>query len=72
MAEMLPESEVREKVQKYENFVNKKLLPQLKEYDKAREVLERTLAEYQELRSSLTIVSQQKLRRVDAMVDVGH
>ena len=46
MAEMLPQSEVRVKVTKFEEFVNRKLLPQLKEYDKAREVLERTLKEY--------------------------
>lgn len=68
---MLPEGEVGTKIKRYEDFLELKLKPQLLEYTKARDAILVELGQYLQLKSTIEMIREQKLKNYNARVDVG-
>ena len=72
LASMLPDKEAAEKVRRYQEFSEKKLQPQLAEYQKARDEVYKELGQYLLLKSTIEMTKEQKLKKLEMKFDVGH
>ena len=68
---MIPEGETKEKIERYQDFAETKLKPQLDEYNKARDVIYRELGQYLQLRNTIETIREQKLKKFETRVDMG-
>jgi len=65
------EQELRSKLDEYIHFIDHTLQPQLKIAISQREEVESEIKEYEELKSNLRMMKQDKIKD-EAMVDLGH
>ena len=68
---LLPDSETNAKIDKYQNFAEQKLKPQLEEYNKARDTVYQELGQYLQLRNTIEMFREQKLKTFETRVDMG-
>ena len=69
---LLPSKESAAKIERYKDQIEKKLKPQLSEYQKAKDEIYKELGQYQILQSTIEITREQKLKKMDLRFDVGH
>ena len=55
---LLPDNESSLKIKRYQDFKEKKLAPQLSEYQKARDVIYKELGQYLSLRNTIELTRQ--------------
>ena len=68
---LLGTPEQQQKIEKYQDFADNKLRPQLQEVKKARDQINAELQEYIKLRTAIQLIREQKLKQFNARIDVG-
>ncbi|KAL1930793.1 hypothetical protein VTP01DRAFT_10955 [Rhizomucor pusillus] len=67
----LSQKERTELLQKYEDFINTKLKPNLKTVLDARDETFNMISEYQKLRTQIELIKEHDLKELKTMVDLG-
>ncbi|TNV75615.1 hypothetical protein FGO68_gene13414 [Halteria grandinella] len=70
-ARPVSQSEIDAKLLKYESFIDDKLKPDLRKILEKRDQIDRELSQYLQLRNTLEMIREQKLKVFETQVDVG-